>query len=248
MMMHTNAPPGIALAWSLTPWGSDPFIKGVGVVCGAVIVGFFAGVVMHLVFRSLTMKKAPGPVVWASRIVGAAVAGWLLVLILFGPGGSGIGGPGGWGLGGWGLGTGNGEGEPQDKETGPAEKGERPKPPERPEPGDESTLQVEVLGSHALKKIAGESFDPAKRYRIRGEEGPQLLTLEGLKKVIEQRQKTQGDAFRRVHIVLYRDSPAQGTSMVNDLKTYVEELPINDQEMMRVSFEVDKNQDAPVGG
>jgi hypothetical protein len=237
------SPAVFLMAWSLPGSGGaqGALLKVLAVAGGAIVAGFLAGVFAQALFRSLTTRKAPQILVRVSQGGGGLISAWLLFLLLFGLGGSGMGGPGGWGLGGWGLGHNNeksrSDGENKDKK----ESKEAVPPLAR---GEE--LAVEVLGKDTLLEVQkGDSFDPERRYRIREGKTTQLLTLDGVKQLLEQRLSTGQSPLRRVRIVLYLDSPAEGTVWVTDLRRYVADLAINDKEKMGLTLDL-PDRKAPV--
>jgi hypothetical protein len=194
------------LAWSLEGLGAGAGpVKVLAVVGGAALGGLLIGAFVQLLARGLTAQRLPPWPLRIVRLLGAVLVGWLVALWLFGGGGGGLGGPGGWGFG---SGTGTGEGDSatsgfhekvQDKGKDKDRRAREPLPA-RPD----ETLQVEVLGDPALKKIAGAKFDPRQCYRIPGRK--ELYTLKQVEGVIRERLKEE-PPLRRIEIVVYSDSP-----------------------------------------
>jgi hypothetical protein len=165
------------------------------------------------------------------RLLGAVVCGWLVALWVFGGGGGGLGGPGGSGFGaGAGKGT---QSTPEPEKNG--DEGKRPQE-------SSATVRVEVLGDAALKRVAdGKPVDPDRRYRVEGKEG--LLTLPEVEQLIERRATSAGS--RRLDVVLYNDSPAPNVPYVSRLIEWARNLPIENNEAMKVDV-VLRDKDAPV--
>jgi hypothetical protein len=191
-------------------------------VLGAAAVGAFGvgGLVKLAARLMMSRQKLPPRLLQILRGLGAIALGWLAALWAFSTGNGGVGGAGGLGIGG----AGNGAGPPAvvPKDT------DKPKASEPgPEPVEASeSLQVEVLGADALRRLdGGKGSDPERRYRLVTGQGPRLLTLAELKDFL--RMRVQGERpLRQVNLVLYRDSPERHTAAVDDLKHWIaEDLP-----------------------
>jgi hypothetical protein len=207
---------------------SDLPVRVLAVLGAAALGAFGTGGLVKLVARlTWTRQKLPPWVLRGLRLLGAVTLGWLAALWMFGGGFGGFGGPGGWGLGpGAGLGEGGKAGSaavaPKDKEK---EKGKISEP--GPEPVDAAdSLQVEVLGADALRRLeAAKGSDFERRYRVDVGKGPQFLMLAELKDYLRTRQKGPRP-LRQLNIVLYQDSPAEDKPQVADLWQWVrEDLP-----------------------
>lgn len=189
-------------------------------VLGAAALGAFGvgGLVKFAARLTMSRQKLPPRLLQLLRGLGAIALGWLVALWAFSTGNGGFGGPGGVGTG---AGTGKGEGTTA---VSPKE-GEKPKASEPgPEPVEASeSLQVEVLGVEAVRRLdGGKGGEAEHRYRVETGNGPRLLTLAGLKDLLRARQ--HGDRpLRQVNLVLYRDSPERRTAAVADLKRWIEE-------------------------
>jgi len=195
---------------ALTP-GEVPglIVRVLAVIGGAVLCGLLMGFLARFLTRLLTTRQMP---LWAIRFVrlcGAVVGGWLVALLVFGGGGSGLGGGGGRGLGGAGQGT-------------AAKDSKEPKPPEPPakdntQPnGGKTVVKVTVLAEEALKDITGTSKpDLERRYRIEGESPKALRSLAEIKEELLKRRMETPDL--KVDVVLYEDSLSKETEQVRVL-------------------------------
>jgi hypothetical protein len=188
-------------------------------VLGAAAVGAFGtgGAIKLLGRLTFTRNKLPNWVMHGMRSLGAIVLGWLAVLWMFGGGFGGFGGPGGPGVGaGFGLGKGNVVAQPQPEKEKATEPGPGPAPAAE-------TVQVEVLGPDALKRLAGKKGGEAeRRYRVDAGNGPRLMTLDELKNFLRERLQAT-PRLRQVSLVLYADSPDSRTPAVDDLRRWIEE-------------------------
>jgi hypothetical protein len=218
--------------------GSDLPVRVLAVVGGACLGAFVVGWLAQVLARLAFNQKVPPWPLWAVRLLGGLVCGWLVWLWLFGGGGGGIGGPGGW----WGGGQGKGEADKgKPKEERPEKDKDRKKDKDKsfsPVPPDES-LRVEVLGDAPLKKLEGK-FDPHRRYRV-GREA-RLLTLEEVQARVRKRRAGK-PPLRRLEVVLYKDSPARDRPQVAALVRWAEDL--DGSERLRVDFS-EPEQDAPL--
>lgn len=184
---------------------TDVLVKILAVVGGGAGGGFGLGLLARLLIRAVTTRKPPRWSMMTVRLLGGVLCAWLVALWLFGGGGPGIGGTGGWGLG---AGTGRGDGEKIveiDKKKGGSA-----------QTLDGESLRIEVLGRAGLSEA---DVQAERWYRIETPEGPRLLNLAGIKEAIDQRQHEQ-PPLRRIEIVLYKDSPDERVSIVNQLRTW----------------------------
>jgi hypothetical protein len=218
-------------------------VRVLAAIGGGAVGGLLLGVLVHVVVKLTFKQVLPGGVMWLVRALGGVACG-LLVWSLLGGGGLGL------GLGGGGD-SGKDKGSADDKGKARKERKEKKEEKEKNKdrgkkdsgptpPGQE--LRVEVLGSEDLKKIAGDKFDPRKRYRVPGQ--AQLLSLEEVKKLIFERREKK-PPLRELNVVLYRNSPAQDKEQVTDLVGYAEDLGGKDGEKLKVSYSVHRDQDAP---
>ncbi len=177
---------------TVTNWSNtilQVVVKGVLAVAGFFLGALATGLLVWVIVRLSTPKKMPKWLFNLIRAGGGILVGWLAVILIHvggGGGGFGLGGSGWGGTGGSGSGTGNGTNDKNFTSTNPRES-ERPR--EKDQNNDKSggpqVLKVEVLSDKAVKRIKGEEAIKEKRfYRVRQKDGPRLLTLEEVKKVI----------------------------------------------------------------
>lgn len=226
------------LAWSVEQLG--PVEKVLAVIGGGALGGLLVGVVAQLLSRGMTAQRLPRWPLNIIRLLGAVAAGWAVALWVFGVGGPGVGGPGGPGFGG---GSGNGETKkPKEDKPKDGTGGREPVPA-----GEE--LRVEVLGDDALAKITGLSrgdpkFDREHRYRI-APSGKKLLTLKEVEEGITPDRK-QPSPYRRVVIVLYKESPGPGSDAVKGLEDYAKNVPAKGGGKMSVPVELRSAEGTPI--
>jgi hypothetical protein len=193
-------------------------VKALAVVGGAFLGALATGLLVQLLAKLLTGQKVPRYPLWALRLLGGVVAGWLVALFVLGGGGFGLGGPGGWGFS---SGTGD-----QNAKTGP--KDDTISPKDKPSVKDKETspaqvLRLEVLTDRAIEKLVGTEGVAQKRYyRIEGAEPNDLLTLGALKDRIRS-QLDKEPPLRRLDIVIRKDSPREDTGRVLELSKWAEE-------------------------
>ena len=85
------------------------------------------------------------------------------------------------------------------------------------------TLRVEILGDSPIRRALGaDHFDRERRYRVDADERRKLLKLPELKKLVDERQAS-ASPFKKVQIVLYDDSPDEGTPAVRNLNRWVKD-------------------------
>lgn len=228
------------LAWTI---GADTPVRLLAVIggffLGALFLGWMVQVACALLFRQ-TLPRGP---LWIFRVGGGLLSAWIVALIVFGGGGSGIGGVGGTDFGSGSLSDSEKSGSPLDKDN----KDDPKKPPEeKTDPTtltDKEIVQVEVLGDAPLKKLAkASSFDANKRYRIPGE--PQLYTLDEVRKRIRQARE-QSPPLRRLEVILYQDSPDSQRPQVTGLVEWANDLEGKDKPRLRVDFVV-RDREAPL--
>jgi hypothetical protein len=211
---------------------SDKPIRLLAVVGAAALGAVLTGLVVAAIVKLAFGQKVPPWPAWVVRVLGGCLFGFLVYLWLFGGGGGGIGGPGGWfgGSGKDGARNRDGATEPQkDKDRQAKKEKDREKEKKDKEKDKDGksgapagpSLQVEVLGPGALKKIArSDTFDPARCYRVKGE--TQLLTLEQLRKLIQLRRMSLS-GLGKLEIFVYLDSPAMDKPQVAGLESWARE-------------------------
>jgi hypothetical protein len=211
---------------------TDLVVRVLAVIGGGVGGGLSLGLLAQLLMRVVTLHKPPRWSLMVIRLLGGAIAGWLVALWLFGDGGLGIGGSGGMGFG---SGAGN---SAKEKTIATHEKDHQEKQSltDHQTPDDE-TLRIEVLGNDALSE---EDIRAERWYRIATNEGRQVLTFAEVKKTVEKRQHEQ-PPLRSIKIVLYKDSPDRRVKRVEQLKSWADAR--NDGKM-RVETST-SNTDAP---
>jgi hypothetical protein len=182
----------------------ENILRLLAIVGAFVLGGWIAGWVVQRVACALWMnQKLPDWTLWISRTLGGACLAVLVFLIAFGGGGSGIGGIGGLFSGGNQRGTTDGSA----KDTPNTKDGEPKDVPKKSGSTGPTRLRVEVLGDRPLRRMVGDSFNPARRYRVEGV--MELLTLEDLRQRI--RDGLEADPpLGTLEIVLYNDSPTVG--------------------------------------
>lgn len=216
-------------------------VKILAIIGGGALGGLLVGALAQLLSRGLTAQRLPRWPLNIIRLLGAVAAGWLVALWVFGGGGGGLGGPGGPG-----LGAGSGT------ENGKRPKEERPKttPGDREPLPASAVLRVEVLGDPALQKITGikttdPKFDRTHRYRIESG-GPKLLTRQEVEERITPDRKPRSP-YRRVEIILYKDSPGPNSDDVTKLKGWAENVMSRDDRPVRVLVDdSQRHKDAPI--
>ena len=207
-------------AWSLESLGGGALpVKVLAVLGGAVLGGLALGMIGQMLTRLLTAHTLPRWPLFAVRLGGAVVAGWL-VWTLFGVGGWGLGGPGGGGVGQPGGGERKEGTKPRGRGTS-----EKPELSKEAEPPPADVFRVEVLGNEPLRAVGGPKAKLALRYRVGWPDRPHYYSLEEVKERILRRIK-EDPPLRGIEIVVYEDSPAPDGPAVSQLRTWAEELEV----------------------
>jgi hypothetical protein len=171
-------------------------------VAGALIGWLTTGYLVRLLVRLAFRRATPRPVVFLSRLVGAAVLG-LLVYYYLHPGGSG-----GWGLGGGGSGVGkNGTGSTGVQKTAKASTTKATTPR-----ATEKTPAADVL---TIAMLGGSRYKGEQRYYLVDGKQPARTLVE-----VKEYLKTNKGRYRRLEIVIYPDSVArehQATTRLEEL-------------------------------
>lgn len=83
-------------------------IRWLAVFGGAALGALLTGLIVKVLARFVTLRKVPQTPLTILRLLGGVALGWIVYLLVFGPGGPGFGfgGSGGWGWGGPGPGAG----------------------------------------------------------------------------------------------------------------------------------------------
>lgn len=187
------------------------FVISVLAVAGAAFLGgLLVGIVTQVLARMLTAKSVPAKPLNFLRLLGALAAGTLAAMVLFSTGGGG-----GWGLGGGGDGPGKDKGGEHANHDKSAKNGEKP-PDKPPTKNGESPSKTQLL---RIEVIVDPSQPEERTYRIEGEKD--LLTLDEVEKVIDQRRKEKMD-LDKVTIILYLNSPSDKLDVVKELVRRVE--------------------------
>jgi hypothetical protein len=173
-------------------------LRGLAVIGAAALGGFLAGLIVQLVARSTTTRKAPPSVVRVMRLLGAVTSGILVAYLLFHAGGPGGGGSGSGGGKESGIGS---YSENRGKDAAPSK--ESPRGILGPQ--EKTSLRIEV--------VVG-SVAEGRHYRVEGDD--KTHTLKELEPLISERLKQQ-PALKEIAIVLYKDSPAEDTPIVRNL-------------------------------
>jgi hypothetical protein len=215
-------------------------IKILAAIGGGAVGGLLVGLLVQMVVKLAFAQTVPRAVLWFVRILGGLACGLLVWSLLGGGGGLGFGG-GGSGPGKGGADKGKKE-ERKDREKEKEKGKDKGKKDATPTPPGQ-VLRVEVLGNDDLKRIAGDRFDPKKRYRVLGRPG--LLGLEEVKDLILQRRDAK-PPLRELIVELYRNSPAQDKEQVTAVVAHAEDVFGKDREKLKVSYSVHPDQDAPV--
>jgi hypothetical protein len=187
-------------------WGNSNYylelaVKGLAALGGAVVGGLALGLVARLLAFWLSPRGVPAPVMRAVRLLGGALAGICVWLLLTAPGGSGLFGGGG----SWFGGLGSGGGTPADT----APKATHKQPPaatHQDTPAGRDSVRVILLGG---SRVTGERF-----YRL--DSDPDPVTLVELKRAIKGRTPPA----KGVEIVVYENSVAKDHPAVKDLQAW----------------------------
>jgi hypothetical protein len=191
---------GMLFFWpsgNLTDW----LLRGLAVIGAAALGGLGAGLIVQLSARLTTTRPAPRPVLRLVRILGAIAFGLLVATLLFHAGGPGGGGSG----------TGGGK----DAGKGPYAVN-RDKDAAPPKEKTENT----VPGSTTALRIVVVPSTDGHCYRIDGEGPAQTF---GEVKALVAFHRAQATPLEKLVIVLYEDSPDQGTPIVHQLKTLAQD-------------------------
>jgi hypothetical protein len=179
----------------------DWLLRGLAVIGAAALGGFGSGLTLQMSARLMTARQTPRPVLRLTRIGGAITSGLLVAMALFRGGGPGGGGSGEGG----GKDAGKGpHAVSRDKDTAPAK--EQPK----------NTLPASLT---SLRIVVVPSAD-GHSYRIDGQEPAQ--TFDEVKALVAFR-RAQATPLEKLVIVLYEDSPDQGTPIVQKLKSLAQD-------------------------
>jgi len=193
-------------------------VKGLAVVGGAVLGALITGMLSQLLVKALTGQKLPRYPLLVMRVLGGILAGWLVVLFVFGGGGTGFGG-----MGGWGFGPGKGASEQKDagdKDSTLKDEKASTKDKSGAAEGDETVLRVEVLTNPAIDKLVGtRALERQRYYRIEGERPIDLLTLDELKQKIRDRLPQ----LQRLDVITREDSPDKDVPRVAELRRWAED-------------------------
>jgi hypothetical protein len=189
---------------------TDWLVRLLAVAGGAAVGVLLVSLVVGAMRRFLGVRKVPGPLYLVVRLLGAVAAGWLVWLLVFGGGGSGLGGPGGSSTGGQ-PGTGKGTGQDKQRTTQPA-----------PDKGGDA-LKIVMLGGRRV----GTGAQGKRFYRLADEK--ESLDFDELKALILKR-KTAG--LQAIAILIYGNSVSKDHSAVTRLKQWAEDHGL----MVTVSF------------
>lgn len=178
--------------------------------------GWLTGALMNwLAGGYFENKRLPGWAAWLSRTLGGALFAFIAYLATFGGGGAGLGGTGGWYGGSYPPNSAADGGK--EKEAGQKKDDTKKVEPPAEVPGD--ALRVEVLGDAPLKKLGGGTFDPERRYLVKGKP----LTLAEVRERVGTLRQGKG-GLGKVEIVLYLDSPNRDRPQVAELIRYLSDL------------------------
>jgi hypothetical protein len=179
----------------------DWLMRGLAVVGAAALGGFGAGLILQIATRLTTTRQVPRPVLRLIRILGGITGGLLVAFALFHAGGPGGGGSGSGG------GKDSGQG-PYDTSAGKDTPLVKEKPKDSPPPSPRSMRVVVIPGTDG------------HCYRI--DDQAVAHTFDEIKKIIAFR-RALATPLEKVTIVIYADSPDQGTPIVRQLKTLVQD-------------------------
>ncbi len=184
----------------------ETLVKLLAVVGGAALGALVVGLVLRFCGWWLGGGKAPRRLVWLLRALGGVAGGWLVWLMVMGPGGFGLLGGGGSLFGGRGTGQESGRQlpAPPTHSTEPATTAPAPAVP-----AGAATVSVTMLGG---KRVVGGRF-----YLLEGT--PEPLTLDELKQAIKERRR-QNPAIRVIEIKIYQDSVSSNHPAVKDLEQW----------------------------
>jgi hypothetical protein len=207
--------------------------KPLAVVGGAALGGFGVAFLVQVIVRGWTRQEMPRWALMTLRVLVGVVSGWLVALWVFSGGGGG---------GGDGDGGGGGGGDKPVLVS-------KDKTDEQPRKVDDwtrdvNTLYVEVLGEETLRKI-DPKWDPERRYRVRTESAPKLLTLAEVQDYIKKRLDEK-PTLKAITIVWYNNSPSPETDWIAKLKEWAEVLKVPDSEQ-RIAVSTPRyREDAPL--
>ncbi len=213
------------LEWTSLP---GPVVWWLTFAVGALVGGFVVGLAVQAVVGIAGNQKIPPTALWLIRILAGIVCGWLLALALTGHGLPGPGGPGGNQKGDQpGNNSSHTDSAAGTKQDTDAKKPQDTQPETLPKataekPGDLVTIEILPKTLVANLQKGDGPVNPDRCYRVSsGTEKKVLLDLSG---VLERIQKQTEPRVRQVKVILYKDSPAEGTRRTNALMDAVRNL------------------------
>jgi hypothetical protein len=182
--------------------------RGLAVIGAAAVGAIGAGLLVQVLVKLLTTQTVPRPILRLIRVVGAITAGWLVVWLLFQPGGGG-------------GGSGGGQGPNTGDKSGDGGK----TPPDKDAPAKDKASEGVPKDAEIKVEVVGNVQDPEKRfYRFQGQK--QRRTLEEMRESLRERLK-QGPPVDKVVLVLYEiGSPAADHRNVTQLEEELKSLKL----------------------
>lgn len=179
----------------------DWLMRGLAVIGAAALGGFGSGLVLQISARLTTTRSVPRPVLRLVRLLGAVACGLLVAWALFHAGGPGGGG------------SGTGGGKDAGKGSYDTSAG-KDTPPIK-----EKSKDGQPNGLRSMRIVVVPSTD-GHYYRI--DDQLTTRTLDEVKEVVAFR-RALATPLEKLVIVLYEDSPDQGTPIVKQLKTLAQD-------------------------
>jgi hypothetical protein len=181
-------------------------VKILSVIGGAAIGALAVGFAARRLGKWVGMRDARAPALNALRVLGAVAGGWVVWLVVFGPGSGPFGGGGGSFFGSHGQGEGSGK-------TGASSavataKSASPQTFVAPR---HAALRITILGG---ARVANERF-----YLVEGEKEPR--TLAELKTVLKEQQQKAG--VMAVELLIYENSVARNHPAVKELEQWAQQ-------------------------
>jgi hypothetical protein len=190
--------------------------RGLAVVGGAVIGGFLVGLIAQGVAKLLGAQKIPRPALHIIRLLAAVATGWIMVLIMLNPGGSGFGGPGGDGILPGGRGSGTGSKSSSAGESAVASTSSPSSSSPRYDP-DAHVIDVDLLDV--------EKPSDKKLFRIKGTE--KRLTADELREEIPRIKEKMPKLDTLNLIPVGNKYPGEPSPLIQGLKQWGDEVKIS---------------------
>ncbi|HEY8505912.1 MAG TPA: hypothetical protein VIL46_15110 [Gemmataceae bacterium] len=175
-------------------------------VIAAFILGMLLTHVAVWAFGKYVLRwQPPRTAKFVLRVTGGAALAILVALFIFGTGGFGVG---------WGESTLPG---PEGGEPTPA-KAELVPEPKQKEPEEKQKEPREPAAERVEVTILGGYDEGQRYYRLAGDERP--ITFSELTQALQRRMNEPGAGLKAVEILVYRDSAARSTAVVQRLEQW----------------------------